>query len=37
MRGGTDEGLQRDSVRQREAARGHSPLLLSAEDNNGSH
>lgn len=34
MRGGTDEELQSDSVRQRE---GHSPLLLSAEDNNGSH
>lgn len=37
MRRGRDEGLHRDSVRQREAARGHSSLLLSAEDNNGSH
>lgn len=27
--GGGDEGLQRDSVRRGDAARGHSPLLLS--------
>lgn len=34
--GGGDEGLQRDSVRRGDAARGHSPLLLSAGDNHGS-
>lgn len=34
--GGGDEGLQRDSVRRGDAARGHSLLLLSAGDNHGS-
>lgn len=34
---GMDEGLHRDGVRQSEAARGHFPLLLSAQDNRGSH
>lgn len=36
MRRGRDEGLQRDSVRHRDAARGQSSLLLSEEDNHGS-
>lgn len=37
MEEGMDEGLHRDGVRQSEAARGHSQLLLSAQDNHSSH
>lgn len=36
MRTGTDEGLQSDSVRHRDAARGHTWCSLSVEDNHGS-